>query len=359
MLTLTRTLAAGTVAIVAVLVSSPGASDPFALATPAGFLDQTTRARVDEGAAVVEVLSARDCNLAIVGAVRTHVQSDRLVTWTRRIEQLQKGPFMPSAGRFSQPPQVEDVESLVLSESDLDDIRGCRPGDCGLKLSTAEIEQFRRTISTNGAEWRSAVQGQFRQIMVERARRYLQDGYDSTAPYSDHRVPVPPGLEFRTVAALTREGGLHEPRLMDYLENFPRADGADIESFLYWSTEVLGGGKPIVSITQVAIVRGMNPAYPEALVASKQIFATHYLSASLSLTAITPPSAHGHRYLLYTRHSRVDLFRGTLAGMVRRMVEKRIRSDGPAVLDGLRRRLETGEPAVVPESPGRDTRGRP
>ena len=62
---------------------------------------------------------------------------------------------------------------------------------------------------------------------------------------------------------------------------------------------------------------------------------------------VTPRSL---RYLLYTRHSRVDVFRGALAGMVRRIVEKRIRSDAPEVLAGLRRRLESGDPPSVTSS---------
>ena len=344
--TYSRSLVIGATAVVTLCAGSPGASDPFAAYVPTGFLDPATRTRIDGGAAIVDVLPARDRNLAVFGAARVRADSHRLVRWTRRIDLLQQGRYMPAAGRFSNPPRLEDLEGLALGEADLEDLRRCRPGDCGVKLSADEIEQLQRTIAGSGPDWRKAVQAQFRRMMLERARTYLHDGYDRTAPYLDRRAPVPPGLEFMTVAAVTREGSLQEPRLLDYLEDFPHREENGVESFLYWSTEALGTGKPIVSITHIAIVRGMDDRYPEALVASKQVFATHYLSASLSLTGITRPSSNGSQYLLYTRHSRVDLFRGAWAGMVRRIVEGRIRSDGPAALDILRRRLEAGEPPV-------------
>jgi hypothetical protein len=307
----------GAAAVVTLFAGSPGASDPFAPYVPIGFLDPATRSRIDGGAAVVDVLPAGDRNLAVFGAARVRADSDRLVTWTRRIDLLQRGRYMPTIGRFSDPPRLEDLDGLVLDDVDLEDIRRCRPGDCGVKLSADEIEQLQRTIAGSGSEWQPAVQAQFRRVMLERARTYLEDGYERTEAYLDRRAPVLPGPEFLTVAALTRDGTLQEPRLLDYLEAFPRGEQSSAESFLYWSTEALGSGKPIVSITHVAIVRGVDEGYPESLVASKQVFATHYLSASLSLTGITRPSANGWRYLLYTRHSRVDLFRGAWAGVVR------------------------------------------
>jgi len=334
------------VGLVSALGVSGGTFDPLALYTPPGFFSPGTRARVGAGAAVVDVLPAHGRDLAVFGMARIEADGDRLVAWTRRIEDFQRGPHMVRALRFSDPPRLEDLDSLVLESGDLDDIRRCRPGDCGLKLGAAEITQLRRTISVSGTDWRQAVQRQFRQIMVDRAIAYLANGYAGLPVYNDHATPIAAGTEFDAVAARVRDRRLHEARLMHYLQDYPWNDRADpdIESFLYWSKESLGSGKPIVSITHVAVLRGREPLRPDAIVASKQVFATHYLLASLSLMAMTHPTANGDRYLLYTRQSRVDVFEGALAGLRRRLVEKRIRSAAPGVLDAARRRLESGEP---------------
>jgi hypothetical protein len=104
--------------------------------------------------------------------------------------------------------------------------------------------------------------------------------------------------------------------------------------------ETIGGGKPIVSITHINIVRNRAEGRPEALVAVKQVYASHYLTASLSFTAISDASDSASRYLVYARRSRADVLTGPFAGLIRRTVERRIRSEGPALLDRLRRRLE-------------------
>jgi hypothetical protein len=218
-----------------------------------------------------------------------------------QIEQFHKGSYVPLVVRFSDPPRIEDLDGLVLDVGDLDDIQHCRLGDCGLKLAADEIRQLRQTIAISGSGWQPAVQERFRRIVLDRVQAYLAAGYDRTPPYFDHATEVSPRDEFAIVANRVRSGMRYENRVLEYLEHFPYRRDDDVESFLYWSKETLGSGKPIVSITHVAIARSTDERCPEALVASKQVFATHYLSASLSLLALTYPSAEGHRYLLYSR----------------------------------------------------------
>ena len=339
--TLPRTLSIATV-MASLLGTSVGSSDPLALHT--AFSDPASRARIDAGLAVVDVPPARGRDLGVFGAARTDGDGDRLVAWVRQIEHFHKGSYVPLVVRFSDPPGIEDLDRLVLDAGDLDDIRRCRPGDCGLKLAADEIRQLRQTVAASGARWQFAVQERFRRIVFDRVQAYLEAGYDRTPPYSDHATVVSPGDEFDIVANRVRSGMRYETQVLDYLQHYPHHRDGDVESFLYWSRETLGGGKPIVSVTHVAIERSNEEARAEALVASRQVFATHYLSASLSLTALTYPSADGRRYLLYSRFSRVDLFQGVLAGVVRRLVEKRIRTEAPAVLDAMRRRIESDVP---------------
>ena len=140
----------------------------------------------------------------------------------------------------------------------------------------------------------------------------------------------------------------------EYLRSYPDTAPRHLESFLAWSKESLGAGKPIVSLTHVTIVRRRAPHEPEVLVAAKQIYASHYLTGSMSLTAIVEDDADGPRYLIYARRARVDLLSGPLAPFLRRTMERRIRSEGPTFLEKLRQRLEDGpaEDGVAAVPPG-------
>ena len=92
------------------------------------------------------------------------------------------------------------------------------------------------------------------------------------------------------------------------------------------------------------IVRGARGPLPEAVVASRQVFATHYVTGSLALTAVVGGRNGTPRYLAYLNRSRVDVLDGFFGGLVRRVAERRLRNEAGQVVDGLRQRLAAGEP---------------
>jgi hypothetical protein len=317
------------------------AQDSLSFFEPTVRVTPAERQRLDAGDTVVKVVRARGRDLAIFSAARIDVSGDRLVTWVRRVVDLKKGPYVPQIGRFSIQPQMSDVQGLTLDDADLDSLRTCRSGDCDIKLSEPEIARVRLAIAGAGSKWKPAMQETFRDIVVERARAYLAGGLRELPPYRDRRTPMFGDDEFRL---LLEESPFlrHIPQLPGHLKDFPLGAAPGIESFLYWSKETLGG-KPIVSVTHVNIIRPDDPALPEALVAAKQVFASHYMTGSLAVTAIVDGVAP-HRYLVYLNRSRIDVLDGFLGGFVRRIVERRLRSEAADVVRGLRRRLESGEP---------------
>ena len=340
---LTTVMVAGMIGMLAAVGPPP---DPLSSLAPDGFLDAKKQADLLAGAAVVDVLPAHDGDVSIFGAAKIRVGNERLTAWMRQTEDLQRGPYVPIAVRFSDPPRLQDLDGLFLDRSDLDDIRACERGDCGLKLSGDEIDRLRRRIAMAGGQWQSAVQGEFRSVMFDRVITYLARGNDGMAPYEDHDRPVSPGVEFEGIVTRMSRERLANSGVADYLRRFPNTRRDDVESFLYWSKERLGSGKPIITITHVSLLQAVHDAQTEMVIASRQVFATHYLSASLSFVSITTPMPSGDRYLVYTRRSHVDVLVGFWGGLTRRIVESRIKADGPSVLDVIRRRLESGEPPV-------------
>jgi hypothetical protein len=299
--------------------------------------------RLNAGEALVEVLPADDPTVAMRAATLIDSDGRQLVARTRRVERLQAGPYMSAVRRFSDPPRIEDLAQLSLDDEDLLDLRRCRAARCGLKLDDAEMARARHAIRAAGADWRPAAQAIFREIVLTRVRTYIADGHTSaTASYHDRKTRVLLDSEFGALAA---DMALAYPqffRVTNYLALYPKGDGDGIESFFYWSKDSLGA-KPIVSVTQVAMLESPNPRARDALVARKQVYASHYITASLSLTAIGSAPDGDARYLIYINHTRADVFDGLFGGLIRRMVEKRVRAEGPRALEHLRRRLESPE----------------
>jgi hypothetical protein len=303
-------------------------------------------ARLSSGEVLLHVLPAEGRTLAVGAATRTEASAHHLILWTRSVDQLQKGPHVSAIGRFSMPPQIDDLSRLWLDDDDVTDLRHCRPGSCGVKLNAAEMARLRSAIDKAGDNWRSAAQAAFREVVLARARRYVAEGHDASAVYHDERKEVQLDAEF---AALASEIALTEPQLFpltNYLSLYPKADATGIESFLYWSKESLGA-KPIVSITHVAMMENPHASNPQALVARKQVYASHYLTASLSFTALGGGRDGTDRYLVYLNHSRSDVLDGIFGGLIRRVIERRLKAEGPAALDMIRRRLESSAPKTL------------
>lgn len=330
-------------------------SDPFTFLAPTVTIDADARRAIDAGRPYARVLPARDHELAILAIVSANVDGNRLVAWMRQIEQLKKGKYILAIGRFSEPARIDDLAGLMLDQPDLDGLRQCKPGNCGLKLGAGEIATLQRLMVGRLADWEPAVQAAFRRLMIDRVRAYEREGQSALPAYMDHSPPVDPSGVFTSLVAHSPYLTANLPDFSTYLTQYPRAPLSRVEGLLYWSKEQVGN-KPIVSITHLNILRMPGCAAADTLVAAKQIFATHYMNGSLGLTALVHGCAGQPNYLIYVNRSQVDVLGGFWGGLVRMIVERRVKSESAEILKTLRARLESGEPSST--SGTSDTRER-
>ena len=296
------------------------------------------------GRPVVRILKSHGNEVAMAAAVRTVASRDRMIAWGRRIEALHAGAFTPMSGRFSSPPRIEDLSGLTLSAEDLNDLRVCRPGACGVKLAAPEIRSIREAVDAAPADWRMAALSAYRRVLLARATAFEAEGYAAVLPYHDHKKPTSPALDFGGVLAGREQYVLMPFDVAEYFGAYPRGDARRMESFLSWSKNVASGVKEVVSISLVTIRRCEGDENRVAVISS-QVYASHYLNASLSYTVLLG-NGDDH-YLLYLRRTRVDVIRGPFGGLIRNALEGRVLSDAPALLDSLRLRLESGNPPAT------------
>jgi hypothetical protein len=238
-------------------------------------------------------------------------------------------------GRFSQPPQIGDLEGLAFEEQDLEDLAECRPGRCDVKLSASEIMALRRV---EGPDRNTCLEAALRRMLVQRATTYLHGGDTAADPYADDDEPVVPAEVFASLLQRMEFLPRRFPGIADYVQRFPQMrDPHVIDSFLYWSKETLGV-KSIVNVTHLTIARFEPGAMPEVMIVAKQVFANHYKNGSITLTAMSGDGSD--RYLIYVQRAHVDVLRGIFGGVARRLLERRVKAEAPAVLLALRDRLE-------------------
>ena len=109
---------------------------------------------------------------------------------------------------------------------------------------------------------------------------------------------------------------------------------AGTESFLYWSKERFGG-KTTVTISHVSILLNDDDSIvPPVLVASAQVFASHYMNGALGLTAVLRQPGEGRHYLVYLSRTQVDVLGGAFGSWKRAIVEGRIGTRNERDLSG-------------------------
>ena len=330
------------------MVAAAQHADPFAFFQPEVTITADDRSQLDRGLPIAHVLPSKDLDVAVVAIVPVHIDPDRLVAWVRRIELLKKSRYVLTIQRFSDPPCVDDLKALALDDDELKGMVECQPGDCGMKLSAAEMAQFRRVPIDSGGVWKQTLQDRFRAGVLGRVAAYRAGR--AVAPYVDHRDQIDPLREFAGLVDRTPFLAARLPAFAAYLRGAPGSPHPGVESFLYWSKERIAN-KAIISVTHVNVLRGDEPGLPEVLVVGKQISATHYLNASMGITALMRGEPGGPNYLVYVNRSELDVLRGMFGPIIRHFIQSRLKGEAAAVLDGLRERLESGDPPRTTPEP--------
>ena len=336
----------------AVVNATSDSDNPFRFFSPTVRVSPADRARLDRGAVIARVLPADDGQTAFFAAARLKASPERLLEWTRAIEQFKRGPMVLAVRRMSNPVADDDLDALVLDRDEVDDLKRCRVGKCALKLSAGEIDAVQQAIAAAGTGWREAVQREFRRILIARVRLHDRSGLLALPPYADSGGRVSVGEAFSGFTARSPYLTRALPDVINALLAPRHAPLARGETFYYWSRERLGSGKVVVTVTYVQLLQTVGPSL-EVLSASVQLYASHYLEGALAVTAVLcdervapQESLAGTRacYLAYLNRARVDLLGGLFGGLRRSIIEDRIEAEGPRLMREVTGRLESGEP---------------
>jgi hypothetical protein len=341
---MTRHLLLGFGALVvaaAAIAAGPGGDDPFAFFAPSVRVTPAERASLDAGDVMARVLPADDGHIAFFAASRLNATPDALIEWTRAIDELKRGPLVLAVGRFSEPAADDDLRGLMLDKDEIESLKRCKPGSCDFKLAASEIAAVQDARRAAGADWRDAVQAEFRRILLARVRLHRDRGLLALPPYVD-RAGISVAEAFSAMTARSPYLTSAAPDLINSLVTPRRERRLQANGFYYWSRERYGVGKTVVSVTYVQ-TRTQHLA-PQAITVSAQLYASHYVDGALGVSAVLCDERLSTCYLAYLNRTRVDLLGGLFGGFKRAVIEDRIESDAPKLLREVIRRLESGAP---------------
>jgi hypothetical protein len=297
--------------------SSGGRADEAAvhafLKTSVSFTDAQVAA-VAAGEVVTKSLPSSDKpEIAAFGAVRVRGDGAAYRERLRDGVAARRGPSVLEIGRFSRPPKVEDLAGLTLDDGDFKGARECRPGDCELKMARSAMEQMQREIDWKAPDARARATAVLKSMLVDYVAAYMQGGTAAMATYVDKDKPLDTPAEFQKLLAASPYLVQYVPAFHRYVEDYPKGTLAGAEDAFYWVKDKFGP-KPTLSVYHTTI--WPDPAEAgRAVIAWKQIYASHYFQAGLDLVAVLPAGKDAF-YLLDIYRVRIDPPTGMLSGVL-------------------------------------------
>ena len=307
-------------------------------------------AALERGEPVATLISSTDPReVAVCGAIELPSDPESALKAFQLSMNL-KAKSNLASGKFSNVPTVQDLSSLTLSDSDIADLKTCTVGDCKLKLSAAMIQRFQNTIDWNAADYKEQANQLFRLMMVEYVTAYVRKGDGALIEYADESVRLPLAREQNSLLTNLLYVNEAAPEFIRHLKAFPQST-LPVERSLSWA-KIDFGFKPVLMITDVSTYRSKVNGIPQVLVLSKQIYASHYFDASLSLTAAIGNETQTKSDLLYVNHSRSSALASTFSNFKHKIVSGRATEDLKSLLGQTRLNLDVvlnnSSPSVAP-----------
>ena len=271
------------------------------------------------GRPVIKLLStANDNDLAVFGMIGVHASQESVLVHVLDLNQL-----LAVKGRrfriFSDPAAPTDVGEIAFSESDYRDLRDCRPGHCAFKLPAATMQSFVQGIDWSAPDAKAQIDQRMRHAVVELVTDYRRRGNGATLPYDDLHG-VRPGDVFVQLSAQAPEFYNYAPDLKRFLTSYPSDRPQGVRDYLYWAVDQRSAIRPTLTLNHIAVYVPPAAASGAVLIATKQIYASHYFEGAFGLVAIVRANAAGKEgvtYLLLARRARLDRLPFQLRGKVR------------------------------------------
>jgi hypothetical protein len=317
------------------------ASLPSALAS---FLTEEARATPSEhkallaGNPLVKLLDADPSKeIAVLGVVWVNARPGLYVEQVKNIEQFERGGAFRLTKRISNPPSADDFAALAISDQDFEDLKGCKLGDCVLKLDADGVQRLRAEVDWGKPTAKADATALFRRLALKYVTGYREGGNANLGVHRDKDRPTFVANEFRSLIERLPRLWAALPDLSRFLLDYPHATLANATDFLYWQ-ETQFGLRPTIRISHLVIQERPN----QTVVASKMLYASHYFWTALELRVLLPDPARGPGFWLVTiNRSRSDGLSGFTGRLIRGRVRSEVENGTRAALTATKTRLES------------------
>src|SRR5262249_53394252 len=264
----------------------------------------------------------------VFGSVYVRSTPEKYLQFASDLDELRKLPNYLALRKFSNPPQLSDLEGFTLEADDIKQLKDCEPSRCDVQLPSEAMDAFKKSVNWSGSDTATQVNRLGQKMALEALTRYIQGGNTALGTYRDKEHPTEVAEVFRSLLSRSKALPVYLPELDRYLLEYPNAGSENIHSLFYWE-KVNFGLKPTLRIVQAIVYRRPHPTDPAYAIAEKQLYASHYFQTALDLTVcIRDQENTGHPgfYLITLKGSQQAGLTGLKGSILRKVAVDRTRS---------------------------------
>jgi hypothetical protein len=303
----------------------------------AGFNDHEINS-IHSGIATAKVLNSPPEQIRIFGAVYIKADPQSYLDFATDIEQTRKIPGYLAIQKFSDPPQLSDLDTFILDADDIKDLEKCKPNECEVQLPAQNIEEFRNSVNWKAPDMVKQINTLARQMALKALQSYIEGGNASLGTYRDKKNPNVVAESFTNLLDQAKALPVYMPDLHRYLLEYPNFKSPDIQSEFHWE-KVKFGLKPTSRLVQRIIYKKDSSA-PAYAVAEKQLYSSHYFQTALDVTVAVKVANQEGFYLITVKGSQQAGLTGFKGGIVRNVVVNKTKTSMESGLDAIKKRLE-------------------
>jgi hypothetical protein len=301
-------------------------------------------AAIRGGNALAKIVESRTPDEVFVfGAVYVESTPDKYLALASDIGELRKLPSYLAIRKFSDPPQLSDLEGFTLEPDDIKQLKDCEPGHCEVQLPTKAMDEFKQSINWSAPDAANQVNQLAQKMALEALQGYIHGGNTALGTYRDKKHPAVVAATFQSLLSRSKALPEYLPELDRYLLEYPQVPPENIQSEFYWE-KVNFGLKPTLRIVQAIVYRGPRSGDPAYAIAEKQLYASHYFETALDLTVCVRDQDDPERpgfYLITLKGSQQAGLTGLKGSIVRKVAVDRTRSSLERSLGAIKQRLES------------------
>jgi len=247
-------------------------------------LSQNQIAAIRGGQAVAKVAKSRiPDEIFVFGAVYVKASPERYFKLAYDFDKLRQIPGYEAIEKFSDPPQVSDLEGYAYDSEDIKALKNCKPDNCQLQLPASSIEYLQKSVDLSAPDAEEKVNQYVHGIVIQRLLAYQKEGNQALGVYNDKKNVTKVQEQFEYMLGYSQILPKIIPDFYKYLLDYPNSKPANTEDMFYWD-KVKFGLKPTLRVVQVVSMRSNNPHEPAYTIAEKQLYSSHYFETALDLT---------------------------------------------------------------------------